>query len=68
LDENQLFVNCLKIGFNFKIPVKDYKAIITLKSVDLNDVRRFFIIASALPQPVKAKLEMVAPQNEIINQ
>lgn len=44
----------MPLTFTFKNPVKDMPIIMTLKSQDKTDVRRFKLSVTAYPKPTKA--------------
>jgi hypothetical protein len=60
--------NKLPITFNFKQPVKEMVAILTLRNLEKTDVRRYKIIVNALPKPTKAVIEMSCPAKETLTQ
>ncbi|EGR31281.1 hypothetical protein IMG5_114390, partial [Ichthyophthirius multifiliis] len=64
----ELETNVLPFNFQFKNPFKDYIAYITIKNIQKTDVRKFKLVTTALPKPVKALLEMTAPARECIMQ
>lgn len=47
-------VNKMPLQFLFKNPVKDMPIIMTLRSNDKTDVRRYKFLVTALPKPTKA--------------
>jgi len=46
--------NMIPITFFFKNPFKDYVGNLVIKNQQLTDVRRFRIVVSAVPKPVRA--------------
>ncbi|CAD8092149.1 unnamed protein product [Paramecium primaurelia] len=61
-------VNKMPLQFLFKNPVKDMPIIMTLRSNDKTDVRRYKFLVTALPKPTKAQMEMKCPSRESIVQ
>lgn len=47
-------VNKMPLTFTFKNPVKEMPIIMTLRSSDKTDVRRYKLMVTALPKPTKA--------------
>lgn len=44
----------MPLTFTFKNPVKEMPIIMTLRSSDKTDVRRYKLMVTALPKPTKA--------------
>lgn len=59
-------INHLNLLFHFKIPIRDYRALVTLKNNNLTDVRRYRLTLTSFPRPVKATMEMIAPAKEMV--
>lgn len=59
-------MNSMPITFMFKNPFRDYRANIVLRNANRTDVRRYRLMITALPKPVKATLEMTAPAKEVV--
>jgi hypothetical protein len=47
-------VNKMPLTFTFKNPVREMPIIMTLRSSDKTDVRRYKLMVTALPKPTKA--------------
>ncbi|KAL4497051.1 hypothetical protein ABPG72_002207 [Tetrahymena utriculariae] len=60
--------NSMYLNFNFKIPFKEYTANITLRNPEKYDIRRYKLVVTSLPKPVKAALEFTAAAKETVVQ
>ncbi|EWS70940.1 flagellar associated protein, putative (macronuclear) [Tetrahymena thermophila SB210] len=61
-------VNKLPISLLFKNAVKDFKVSLTLKNVNLTDIRRYKLEISAFPKPVRSTLEFRVPARQSTTQ
>lgn len=53
--------NKLPLAYNCKNPVLDYSVIVTLMNAEKTDVRRYRLLMTVQPKPLKAILEMTTP-------
>lgn len=61
LEKNSMYLN-----FSFKMPTKEYTCFITLRNPEKYDIRRYKLVVTSLPKPIKARLELTAAAKETV--